>query len=428
MRNTLWLFLTLSLFGNSPVFGKMPSNPSFAVPINVPREKETQENSSKKNKVPKKETSNCRKDLPDFAVPINPDRKREAKTTNSLQQKLEKAFFKKEGLEQRLSSAENWLDLQEKKKFLANPNLGCVSVEILGWKSKVHQDRFGLIAPPASTLSNGLTVPGLGGKYARLHSSWKAGVRLGIGQKITSTWQSSLFWTFYRGYASRQIAAPRLVVPFFFGSVADGARSQWRLTYQTIDWELASALYLMKRMTLKPFLGLRGLFLHQRFQSIYNWRTLLAQGALASVWVFGTPLQLFKEKYWGLGPRGGIFVTYECGNTGLHLYGNFSASIVTGRVHIDEKEELFIPASGTLMGLPIRISNFYRSGFGSTLAGVQGILGAEYRYAFEKRKMAFCARFGWEANYWWHIENYPPPQENDDLSLYGITAGVGFEY
>lgn len=179
----------------------------------------------------------------------------------------------------------------------------------------------------------------LSGKLKLIDPSfrWDCGFRLGAGFNIPhGQWDIYVNWTRLLTGAHKHVRAsadggllPVWAFPagqLNIGLVSE-AKAFWKLHLNIIDVELGKEFYVGKKLSLRPHLDVRTVFVNQHYTVDYN----------------GINPTIFDQikirgNYWGVGPRAGIDMQWNIWK-GFSIYGNADISLVYGEFNIHEKEE-----------------------------------------------------------------------------------------
>lgn len=168
------------------------------------------------------------------------------------------------------------------------------------------------------------------------HSRWEPGYRVGFGVNIPHDhWDLYFVWTHLNSRAHGHTRAksdegifPVWAIPFgpLGISYVKAARAHWKLYLNVVDAELGKEYYVGSKLSLRPHLDLRTVFIDQHYDISY----------------FKGPLDdhiEMKLNYWGIGPRVGLDMQWwlVCG---FSLMGNADISLVYGNDSLHQKEKL----------------------------------------------------------------------------------------
>lgn len=190
------------------------------------------------------------------------------------------------------------------------------------WQPTQENMALGLVGD----ISNSLDV--IQGYIVNLDFDFKPGFQLGAGMNLSDDqWDIYLQYTWFRGneYASKDLDPnndrvslyPSIVKPYVGLSSYFFGKEKWTLDMDLLDAELGRRYYVGKKLTFRPFIGLRTPFIRQRLEVDY----------LQNVFNPTDNLQIrSKFNSWGIGPRTGICLDWDLGWE-FRLYGKGAADI-----------------------------------------------------------------------------------------------------
>lgn len=166
-------------------------------------------------------------------------------------------------------------------------------------------------------------VPAPDGKAFSPHFEWDPGFKVGIGYlNDCKEWDVFLNWTWYKTDADGSARAAdtsafneqelwaQFGIARFTVSQLTAASAHWNLHYNTLDCAIARQFAIGSRFSLKPFIGLRGAWIHQKydienvgfgvgnFEHIRNTMNLNGvgfRGGSSSSWYFAKGFSFFSD-------------------------------------------------------------------------------------------------------------------------------------
>lgn len=193
------------------------------------------------------------------------------------------------------------------------------------------------------------------------------------------------------------------------------ASMNWKQEFNVLDLELGRNFFISRRLSLRPFVGLKADFIRERFHEHYSF-----SGSF--------PDDIFRqERVYGLGIRGGLnSVWHFFKNFGL--YGDMSVTALWSDFHSTIFEELqFEGESGTFT------QDFFNS-YEKTqqvLPVLEAGIGLIFQHWFHGGRRLVFAKAGWEGQVWVdynQIPQAPTVGKAGNLSLHGLTVEVGFTF
>ena len=169
---------------------------------------------------------------------------------------------------------------------------------------------------------------------------WDWGVRLGLGYKLPyDKWDIFINYTYVHahadGSASKSDGAifPQWQALFGLSSpvYATHARAHWDANVNIGDIELGRDCFVAKWLSIRPFMGVRGLVINQDYDVQYRGGTSVPAGDRDNV--------SLDTDFWGVGLRMGFDSLWGLG-AGWSIYGNGAASLLSGHFDIHQEEQL----------------------------------------------------------------------------------------
>ena len=191
------------------------------------------------------------------------------------------------------------------------------------------------------------------GQVKNISYDWSWGWRAGLGYNLPHDgWDMLLNYTWFRSNESNSsnTEAPESVWqtwtnPYGTAGTANAqvahAHGHTHLKFDYLDFQIGREFFVSKWLTLRPYMGARGLWAHRNMGIKYS------GGALASL---QTPVSKVKEKlnnrFRGGGLLAGLDTQWGLGE-GWSLYGQFALSLIYGKQRLHEKQDSYL-ASSTL--------------------------------------------------------------------------------
>lgn len=279
------------------------------------------------------------------------------------------------------------------------------------------------------------------GHLFTIPASWDPGFRVGIGWNTpTDCWDIFLNWTCYHNKAKTHktteiTAASQGFWPLWMGSKDTTfgpfavASANWRLHNNDIDLEMGRTLNLTKTLSIRPHMGVRAGWLHQKFNNHFS-----------SVSPFSTEvtqIRIFrKSNFWGVGPRAGFNTEWNWVH-GFGVLGKFSGAFLYGKSNMRiTPQSIHLVEFGDLEFHNLRDIT---QNFTELLPTMQWMLGLEWGSLLGSNDQ-FYLNFNlcWETNYWWVQSSFPvifsdrsspsPPSGTQSVSMEGITFNAVFDF
>ena len=262
------------------------------------------------------------------------------------------------------------------------------------------------------------------------HFGWDFGFRVGMGYNLKhDQWDLYLNFTHYHGNAESTKTAdaggalfPLWQSPFMApdGGYVTHAKANWAITMNMADFELGRDFYVGRWLSFRPFLGLKGGTIQEKYHIEYSGGTAVPEGDEDQIHM--------TNHFWGVGVRLGVDslwnFTKEWG-----LYGNGALSLLPGQYNIQQKEK-FERTSSPSFKIQDHIS--------MTLTFAELSLGLQWDHMFAKDRYHLGMKLGWELNLlfdhnlFMKLVSATAPgiftQSDGDLSFQGLTFGLRFDF
>ncbi len=304
----------------------------------------------------------------------------------------------------------------------------CLLIDFLYWQASQTGMSYGLIYDPFSPIS----VPGASatrpiGSNKNIDFQFDPGVRVSLGFKpYHDDWRIDFIWTELNTKAS---GVPNLSGAFFAASFIPyfntpqllnnngaNAKAEWRAYFNTLDLDLHREISFVKRLTLSGHLGLRNLWLDQK----YNVLSINTYNGTHPPTIVCNSEAKMKEDIWGIGPMIGgdsIWNLYR----GFSLFGKAMFSMMWSHVKSSNLGiSFFTPPLVTLD----RTSNFH-----TLMPEIDVSLGGIYDISFSQDRYRLRIKLAWELQKIYHTNFFNAqytPQGN--FSLNGVTGGFTFTF
>ncbi|MBS0603876.1 MAG: hypothetical protein JSS60_02435 [Verrucomicrobia bacterium] len=304
---------------------------------------------------------------------------------------------------------------------LRNSNDLWIDGEILFWKSNMGSLDYGVTSESPNRIDDGHV------KHPEFNWDW--GFRLGLGYKLPhDKWDIFVNYTYVHARAhghagdSDDVIFPRWAsgvnatpnVPFF----ANSAKAHWHANLNMGDVELGRTCFVSKWLTIRPFIGVRGLVIDQEYSVEYKGGTMAP---------FDEDKVHMDTDFWGVGIRIGANTLWGLGK-GFSIYGNGSVSLLSGDFDVHEHEKL--------EDADIRLMNIERD-VDNVVVTADLALGLQWDYMFSKDRYHFGVKMGWEFDMFFdqnQLFNFLGSNPgsisfaDDDLSFQGLTLGFRFDF
>ncbi len=270
-----------------------------------------------------------------------------------------------------------------------------VTGDFLYWKTNEDGLEFAFTSDSAP-----LSTATSDGKLHDVKFEWSPGFRVGAGYTFKyDAWDLYANWTHLDTTARKSLtnnspAENTLTQTWFTPQIgassflnATGASARWRMHYNTGDLELARFFFVSRTLALRPFMGVRGAWIEQRYRARYTGGD------------FGTiSPTTFRahNNFSGGGLRAGLNMLFHFSRN-WGLFGKASGSLVYGRFEIREKVTGIVPggtASATIFE--------EKHSMNRVRANAEAGGGLQWEYFFCNNKMHVVLSAGYEIVEWFN--------------------------
>ncbi len=237
------------------------------------------------------------------------------------------------------------------------------------------------------------------------------------------------YWLVNQPYFIEILAAGPLPPPFVPGPYPvfgfyEQAFANWGVRLNVFDLELARNFYVSRRLTLRPYFGLKGMWGLQKYVVEFN---DVRSGAIDF-----NSIMVNKSKNWGIGIRTGFDTAWHFTNS-FSLLGEFA---LTGlweqfKVHRIDRSNFFAPNPLGIVGdTAILINHQYN--FYNLKPVIEWFLGFRWETWTCEQRYHFALDAGWEQQIWFGQNQFlrvdALDADHGDLGLQGLTARFRFDF
>lgn len=263
---------------------------------------------------------------------------------------------------------------------------------------------------------------------------WNAGFRVGLGYGISrDQWDTQFYFTRFHTRGRDHVSSePGSVFSSFLGNfyvdnptgagisgvAYQRAGVKWTIHFNVLDWELGRNFWVSKALSLRPFVGLKGGWIHQSIHS--RWHNPNRTGAE----FFKTGIENLKNNFWGVGPSAGLNTKWDLlvrENHSFHLFGDLSGAIMWGHWSFRDVYKNDIQQKVT--------SKLSHINGGSTM--LRTILGLGWDANFNRDRFRFSTRLGYEMQFWLdqlQFYSFDTGRLSNALTLQGGTLEFRFDF
>ncbi len=262
------------------------------------------------------------------------------------------------------------------------------------------------------------------GDLKKIKPEWDTGLRLGLGLNFPKEgYDIAAYWTWFSTEASDSVSKRNGTLfsiwahPDTLPTSADtSAKGKWNLDLNVADMEWGRSAWFGCYFSLRPFFGLRGLWLDQDLKNQYTYFTSpRIKGRLAA-----------ESDFRGGGLRAGANALFAMGY-GFSIYGITSGSLLYGQFDADFR----LKENGKTIA-------YSKDNFWKGISSLQLALGLSWDTHFSNDRLHIEFHAGWEQNQWFSVNQMNHFmqevgrgvyfQENSNLALQGLTVGGRFDF
>jgi len=299
------------------------------------------------------------------------------------------------------------------------------SIEFLWWKASPDSLRF---ATSGVRVQSGSSITSSGKTYS-INPSFQPGFRVAFGfYPGHDGWDISAKYTWYHSDNEQNASdANGNMLPFTLSTAGaftvngvTSAKSAWDLHYNVLDLELGREFFLSKFLALRIFASLKGAWINQDWDTKYhsNEITFNSGGTLP-----GEIKSNQDQDSWGVGIRMGLNGTWTLFK-GFSIVSDASFSSVWTDYNVSRKDAV------TQNGLASISTANVRSSPNTAIINVDLLLGLKGAWHLQNDRYYLTAQVGWENQLWINYGHFLflSGSSNGDLSLFGLSAKIGFEF
>ena len=293
--------------------------------------------------------------------------------------------------------------------------------------------------------------------YQDYDYEWRAGFRLGLDAILPcDTWTTSLDWTHFdhkeSGSAASALPTESISLPYLyadnffnFGTVSVNSstvNATWHVKLDVLDFVLSREFYTGCSVTLRPWAGVRALFLQQKVNGSSAISVNFTGGGtdFSTLSTAGTTAAL-SSSFDGVGAVAGLSSTWTV-VCDFGFYGDVSASLLYGRsksnLNGSYSNALFLPP------IPFRpIGINWEHNTNALKANLDAAFGVQWRHSFDSFISSMTLRAGWEGHIYFSQNTLPQiksvvpggpetinfdTQSYGDISFQGLVVSAAFSF
>lgn len=332
-----------------------------------------------------------------------------------------------------------------------------ITADFTWWKARQDGMEFavtepcnqGLTASGAVGVNRGcgaLLVDPPCGKVYNTHSNYKPGFKVGVGFDFCDWgWDMVFNYTWFRSdhhhhHHNTNTATPGsglllmdaywfVGMPFNQGpGIYNEATSKWNLRMNVLDWEMGRKFWIGKHIMFRPYAGLKGVWNRQHLKNTYTGYL----GTVGNV-LNGVPLDGYVDMFGhikndGVGIRAGMDGAWHF-SRGFSFIGNYALTALWQRFKVSRRDQVTNSANVEL-GYPVCVSDKHYM----VTPVFEWMLGLKWEGWSCGDNYHYWIRAAWEEQVWMDQNRFirlpgtAKPSGDSDLSLQGLTLGIGFEF
>lgn len=267
-----------------------------------------------------------------------------------------------------------------------------------------------------------------------VHFGWDPGFRVGVGYGMEhDQWDTQLYYTYFYTRGTDHVSKePGTVHSTFLGNfyvdnplglglsgpAYESASIDWAIRYHIFDWEVGRHFWVSKALAVRPFVGLKGGWIHQSIHS--KWKN----ASLLNFLLFNVGIEDIKNRFWGIGPTVGVntkWILFAAQNHLFGLVGDFSGALMFGHWSFSDRYK-----NDRQQRVTVDSQNF-KSG----AAMIRTFLGFEWSGDFSEKRFRFSTKLGYEMQFWLdqlQFYSFTGGRLDNALTLQGGTLGFRFDF
>ncbi len=262
---------------------------------------------------------------------------------------------------------------------------------------------------------------------------WNAGFRVGIGYGMRhDQFDTQFYYTWFRTRGTDHVSSnPGSVFSAFTGNFyvdnPDGAgisgiayqkaSMRWTIRFNIFDWELGRAFWVSQALSLRPFIGLKGGWIHQSIDTKWHNPKLKAGDA-----IFTKATENLKNNFWGIGPSAGLNTKWNLlvrQNHSFSLFGDVSGAIMWGHwtfgdVYKNDAQQKVTIDTSSIKSAATMLRTFMGLG-----------------WDFDQNRYHFSTKLGYEMQFWLdqlQFYSFDTGRLSNELTLQGGTLEFCFDF
>jgi hypothetical protein len=273
--------------------------------------------------------------------------------------------------------------------------------------------------------------------FAQIDFQWEPGFRVGFGYGMNlDQWDTQAYYTWFQTRGKESAAGlPGTIHSSFVGNfyvsnpkglglsgpTYSFAKIDWTIRYNILDWELGRNFWVSHALALRPFVGIKGGWIHQSMDSTWENPTFIG-AQFVNPELFSIGKEQVNNRFWGIGPSIGMnskWSLYKNGSNRLHLFGDFSGALMWGHWTF---HDAYSNDAGQRISVGMQNIN-------SGAATIRTFMGFGWEGAYPE--VLVSMRLGYETQFWLDQLQYYSfigGRLSNALTLQGGTFEIAFDF
>lgn len=315
-------------------------------------------------------------------------------------------------------------------RFRADSQNFTVFADLLIWTAKESgSDNWAEVITTSGTTENC--------QIRDVRFGWDPGFRVGVGYGMRhDQWDTQFYYTWFHTQGNDRVSSrPGSIFSSYIGNFYvdnptgvgisgisyQRASVHWRIQFDLLDWELGRSFWISKALSIRPFVGLKGGWIHQSIHT--KWQTPSPPPGIVLI-DFNTARENLKNHFGGVGPCGGLDTKWDLfvrPNHALSLFGDVSGALLWGHwsfsdvYHNDIGQEVVIKTAS----------------FNSGASMLRTMIGCEWDVFLSRRRFHLSTKLGYEMQFWLdqlQLYSFDTGRLSNVLTLQGGTLEFRFDF
>ena len=313
-----------------------------------------------------------------------------------------------------------------------------LTADFIWWKTHLGGMEYAIQGVKDTGLANSLVV-GAGtstsqGRIAQPDFDFQPGFKVGAGLELAHDgWDLFAQWTWLsseNGKTSTEAESGEglsTALPVYLADASvsndpavlflSEASSKWKQTFNVLDLEMGRNFFISKRLTLRPFFGLKAAWIKETLKC--NFEPLPSQ--VFQDITLSEAEQERKQKMWGIGIRGGLDTVWHFAKN-WGAYGNFALTTLWSDFHCTLEDE-----TTTLTGVETENLDT-RETITEVIPVLEMELGLTWMTWFHNNDYMLQISAGWEEQVWMNFNHFVDTNRYGNLSTQGLTVKAEFAF